>query len=75
MEFAYFVFCLTTSQHLIQFGIPEISVLINWKRFSNYELGIQFITVESVELACFNLINIKTCSTINLHEIYRLLLS
>lgn len=67
-KFAYFDFCLTASQHSIQFDIPEVSILIYQMGFRNYELGIQFITVESVELACFNLINIQTCSKISLRE-------
>ena len=65
---ACFDFCLTASQHLIQFDIAEISIPIYQVGFRNYELGIQFIAVESVEIACFNLVNIKTCSKTSLRE-------
>lgn len=44
----------------------EISISIYQMGFRN-ELEIQFRTGESIDLASFNLINIKTCSKISLH--------
>lgn len=65
---AHFDFCLTPNQLLINFDIPKKSIPIYQMGFWNGELGIQFITAESIQLACFNLINIKTWSKISLHE-------
>lgn len=65
-QFAYFDFCLTAIQHLIWFDIHEISIPIYQMGFRNYELEIQFRAGESIDLASFNPINIKTCSKITL---------
>lgn len=66
-KFAYFGFCLTAIQHLICFDIHEIRIPIYQMGFRNYELEIQFRTGESIDLASFSPINIKSCSKINLH--------
>lgn len=57
-KFAYFDFCVIASNLLLS-GIPEVSMQILQMRFSNDMLGIQLVTVESVDSACFNVSNIR----------------